>query len=424
MHTLLLLEPGHFHAALTLRETHPLLSDDVFVYAKRGTEWEKFQRIVESYNSRSEMPARWRVHLRADGDPLDQLVSERRGDVVIVAGQNHTKMAAIHRLHREGFHVLGDKPWVISAATLGPLREAAAGPPLAMDIMTERHEIAARLQKALMAEPEVFGDLLSAGGNAPAITMESVHHLYKLVNNAPLERPSWYFDVNIQGQGILDVPVHLVDLAQWMTGDAGPFDYDRDVELISAERWATGVPRSVFTRITGLDDFPGELAHLARDGVLPYLCNGAFTFRLRGVLVQIRSVWALEIPPGGGDTHRASARGTLADLVIQQDGSTGFRTRLQIRPHEATKSWEQALDGAMERLQAEATGVAASRSESGWDVVIPDALRTTHEEHFSMVLDQFLRYVDAGQWPDRLGPDLVTKYTLLAKVGEMAASQG
>ncbi|MCH7553010.1 MAG: hypothetical protein IIC82_03310, partial [Chloroflexi bacterium] len=103
------------------------------------------------------------------------------------------------------------------------------------------------------------------------------------------------------------------------------------------------------------------------------------------------------------------------------DGSTGFRTRLQIRPREATKPWEQALDGAMERLQAEAAGVAASRSESGWDVVIPDALRTTHEEHFSMVLDQFLRYVDAGRWPDTLGPDLVAKYTLLAQVGEMAA---
>jgi hypothetical protein len=47
-------------------------------------------------------------------------------------------------------------------------------------------------------------------------------------------------------------------------------------------------------------------------------------------------------------------------------------------------------------------------------VVIPKALRTTHEEHFAAVLEDFLGYIDRGQWPENLGPDLVAKYTLLA----------
>ena len=33
-HTLMMLNPGHFHAALTLRESHPLIDDDVHVFAE------------------------------------------------------------------------------------------------------------------------------------------------------------------------------------------------------------------------------------------------------------------------------------------------------------------------------------------------------------------------------------------------------
>ena len=36
MHTLLFLEPGHFHAALTLRVPQARAADEVFVYAREG----------------------------------------------------------------------------------------------------------------------------------------------------------------------------------------------------------------------------------------------------------------------------------------------------------------------------------------------------------------------------------------------------
>jgi hypothetical protein len=53
-------------------------------------------------------------------------------------------------------------------------------------------------------------------------------------------------------------------------------------------------------------------------------------------------------------------------------------------------------------------------------VVIPSALRTTHEDHFAAVLDQFIAYVDSGAEPPNVGPDLVAKYTLLAEARELS----
>jgi len=42
MHTLLFLDPGHFHAALTLRVPQARVADQVFVYAREGAELRDF----------------------------------------------------------------------------------------------------------------------------------------------------------------------------------------------------------------------------------------------------------------------------------------------------------------------------------------------------------------------------------------------
>ena len=55
--------PGHFHAALSLRERHLRLDDEVFVYGEGGADMEAFLAIVESFNARAERPtaSTWRV---------------------------------------------------------------------------------------------------------------------------------------------------------------------------------------------------------------------------------------------------------------------------------------------------------------------------------------------------------------------------
>jgi predicted dehydrogenase len=422
-HTLVVLDPGHFHAALSLREPHPRLNDDIHVFAEDGPDVDAFLAIVQSFNQRAQAPTRWKLHVQRGPDPLARLRAQRPGDVVIVAGRNDRKMDWIAALHADGFHVLGDKPWVIDSGQLPQLHAATAGPPLATDIMTERHEVATRLQKQLMARPEIFGTLRT-DGDQPAIDLRSVHHLYKLVNGKPLVRPAWYFDSAVQGEGMTDVNTHLADLAQWMTGGEEPFDFDRDVALSDARQWPTAVPREVFSRITGLPDFPAALRRKVVGDALRFLCNAQLSYRLRGVPVRIESLWHLAIPEGGGDTHYAVVRGTRADLAIEQGPATGFVAQLRVNPVGPEAQLARRLAAALDELRDEFPGVEIDDEAGRLHLAIPAALRTTHEMHFAEVLDEFLGFVDGAPIPRTLGPNLVAKYTLLLRARELAQRAG
>jgi predicted dehydrogenase len=121
--------------------------------------------------------------------------------------------------------------------------------------MTERHEITTIIQRELSKIPEVFGQLQEGTPDEPAITKESVHHFFKYVSGSPLKRPAWFFDTTQQGEGIVDVTTHLVDLVQW---EAFPEQIlnKSDIEILSAKRWTTSLSKADFTKATGLDDFP------------------------------------------------------------------------------------------------------------------------------------------------------------------------
>ena len=116
-----------------------------------------------------------------------------------------------------------------------------AGAPLAMDIMTERHEVIASLRKRIVANEDLFGEF-ERDGEGPAIEIATVHHLYKVVNGRPLQRPPWYYDVNVQGDGMVDVQSHLMDQVQWLVAGDSPAIPEADVTLREARRWSTAVP--------------------------------------------------------------------------------------------------------------------------------------------------------------------------------------
>ena len=157
MHTLLILNPGHFHAALVLREPHPSLSDDIYVYSEPGPDLDRFQEIAESFNKRQAKPTRWKLNIYRGKDGIEKLIHDKKGDIVVLAGRNDTKMENIDTLNRAGFAILADKPWVTTQAALPFLRATmAADRPLAADIMTERYEIATLLQKEFLAEQRRF----------------------------------------------------------------------------------------------------------------------------------------------------------------------------------------------------------------------------------------------------------------------------
>jgi predicted dehydrogenase len=419
MHTLLFLEPGHFHAALTLRERHPLVSDEIVVYVARepglaggGREAVEFLDLLGAFNRRAERPTRWRPVVRAGPEPLARLVRERPGDVVILAGRNDRKMALVRALHDAGLHVLADKPWITTAAAVADVRHVLGGGARVMEMMTGRHASAARLAERLVREPEVFG-AFETGGD-PAIRLASVHHLEKTVNGAPLRRPPWYFDVRIQGDGLADIPTHLVDQAQRLLA-AHDAASDADAELLSARRWATPVPRAVFARITGLDDFPPELGADVDGDVLAYAGNAELVFRMHGIGVHLHTRWDLTEPPGGGDAHRTIVDGTGARVRLEQGPHTGFRRRLVVEPRGHAARVGAALERALAVWRPEYPGLAVVASAEGYEIQIPPGPGTAHEEQFPLVLDEFLRSLGADPWPDARAAQTLAKYELLAR---------
>ncbi len=425
MHTLVFLEPGHFHAALTLRERHPLVREQIAVYAGPpdgpggGRELAEFLELVESFNRRTERPTAWQTVVRTSDDPLAELLHDRPGDVVILAGKNDRKMALARRLHDAGFHVLADKPWLTSAAGLGDVRHVLSGGARVMEMMSGRHASTASVANRLVGERSIFGEFVT-GADGPAISLTSVHHLEKVVNGVPLRRPPWYFDVRVQGDGLADIPTHLVDQAQRFAATHG-VAVDRGLELVAARRWSTPVPRALFARVTGLADFPADLRAVVTDGVLAYAANAELSFRLGGIEARLATRWDLTEPAGGGDAHSATITGTESRVRIEQGPSTGFRRRLWVEPRGSSARLATALQRAVAAWQPEYPGLEIVAGADGFEVRAPAGPGSAHEAQFALVLDEFLRAIDRGPWPDTRAAETLAKYELLARALTAAA---
>ena len=358
------------------------------------------------------------MHVHESDDPLASLIQEARGDIVVLAGKNAAKLATIARLHEAGFNVLADKPWLTSSAALPALRQATAGAPLAMDIMTGRYDVLARLRRRIVATPSVFGEFAD-DSHRPTVELASVHHLYKVVNGRPLVRPSWYYDVDVQGDGVVDIQSHLVDQVQWLVAGDEPCEFERDVELRAARRWTTPVPVALYRDSTGESAFPESLSPWVRDDVLELACNSEIEYRLKGVSVRQRAEWRQREPAGGGDLHPAVVRGTRGSVVERHGPETDYVAELNLQPAPGTDP-EPALAEAVSHWREEFPDLEFEPAEVGYRFILPERLRTGHESHFAMVLDAFLDYLQAGRWPEWLAPGIRLRYTLLAHARELA----
>jgi predicted dehydrogenase len=408
MHTLLFLDPGHFHAALTLRVQQARAADEIFVYAREGAELRDFLALVDRFNRRTPDATRWRPVVTTSDDPLGRLIDERRGDVVVLAGKNGGKARTMRRLHDAGFHVLADKPWLVEPADLADIRASLDGWPLAAEIMTGRHDVAAGLVRKLVGTPALFGAFREDG---LAIEQESVHHLEKLVDGAPLRRPWWYFDVRVQGSGPVDITTHVVDQAQWLVGDD-----EASPALLSARAWSTPVPAEAFRRITGEAEFPQELAPFVASDTLSYRCNSELVYTIGRLTASASTRWNLAPSPGAADSSRMVAHGTRAEVRMEQSERTGYRRKVFVESRVADADVTQALRDTVAGWQGELPGLAvAPAGTNAYEVVVPALLDGGHETHFARVLDGVLRIVDEGRWPAALAQRTLGKYALLAE---------
>jgi predicted dehydrogenase len=412
---LLTLDPGHFHAALIQKEMYPGVADTVHVYAPLGPDLTAHLLRIAGFNLRAENPTRWKVEVHASPDYLERLLKERRGNVVVLSGRNQGKIDRVLASVEAGLNVLADKPWIISSADLPKLEKALdtadAKGLVAYDVMTERSEVTTALQRELVNDPAVAGEIGPGTAEEPAIAMESVHHVLKVVAGAPNLRPAWFFDTTQQGEALADVGTHLVDLVPWILFPEEPIDYRKDIVVTSARRWPTVLSEAEFRRVTEEKGFPPLLAGLVRDGRLEYFANAEVAYTIRGRHVRLRALWNYEAPLGAGDTHFATVRGRRASIEIRQGKEQEYRTELYVRPvaNEA-KAVRAALEKKVAALQARFPGLAVE-GERELHLIVPDRFRTMHEAHFAEVTTRFLGYLkDPKSLPRWEKANMLAKY--------------
>ncbi len=410
------LDPGHFHAALVQKNMYGQVDSTVYVYAPEGPDVQGHLALINSYNTRAENPTSWNEKVYTGPDFLEKMLEEKPGNVMVTAGNNAKKTEYILKTVEAGINVLADKPMVISPEEFPKLEDAFKVADekgvLLYDIMTERNEITTLLQRELTHIPEVFGDLQTGTEEEPAITKESVHHFFKYVSGSALKRPAWFFDTEQQGEGIVDVTTHLVDLIQW---EAFPevILSKSDVNILSAKRWTTDLTPAMFEKVTKLKEFPDYLQKDVKDGVLKVYSNGEINYTLKGIHSKVSVIWNFEAPEGAGDTHYSIMRGTKCNLIIKQGKDEGYKPQLYIEasPDVDIKEFTGALYNAVQGLTSKYPGIELEKlGDTKWKLNIPEKYKVGHEAHFGQVTEKFLQYLIDGKLPDWEVPNMIVKY--------------
>lgn len=422
---LITLEPGHFHSALVQKSMYPDVDPTVHVYAPEGPELDAHMNLIDQYNNRTNDPTSWDISVYTGADYFEKMLEEKKGNVVVLAGNNQRKTDYIAKSIQAGLNVLADKPMAINKASFELLKKAFAVAKeknlLLYDIMTERYEITTMLQKEFSLIPEIYGEQEKGSPENPAVTKESAHHFFKYVSGAPLTRPAWFFDVEQEGEGIVDVTTHLVDLVQWEVFPGQIIDYEKDIEMISARRWPTSLSKTQFTEVTKQTDYPDYLTKDIQDDTLQVYANGEMNYKIKGVHAKVSVRWEYQAPEGTGDTHYSIMRGTKSNLVIRQGAEQQYKPLLYIEPIEAkSDDFRTALNDKLKTVQSKYPGVELKETDKGWEVTVPDEYKKGHEAHFAQVTEKFLEYLKKGNMPEWEVPNMIAKYFTTAAALELA----
>ncbi len=422
---LMTLDPGHFHAALVQKNMYDQVSPEVYVYAPEGFDVKEHLKRIEGFNARPENPTHWVEKVYTGADYLEKMLAEKPGNVVMLAGNNRLKTDYIKKSIDAGLNVYSDKPMVIVPEKFAELEEvlkaAQSKGLLLSDIMTERYEITTNLQKQLSQLPEIFGTLQPGTPEKPAVEKISVHHFYKNVAGNPLVRPAWYFDTDQEGEGIVDVTTHLVDLVQWECFPNQTIQKS-DIEMLSAKHWPTIITKDEFKSVTQLDQFPDYLTKDVKDGKLNVFANGEMVYKIKGAVAKVSVEWRYKAPEGGGDTHYSIMRGSNCSLLIKQGPEEKYDPTLYIVANEGTDLG--LFGGNLEKAVVQdlpQTGMTLQKVDKNtWKIVVPQSYKVGHEAHFAQVTEKYLSWLKEGKIPEMEIQNMITKYYTTTSALKMA----
>lgn len=411
---LVTLDPGHFHAALVQKSMYEAVDSTVYIYAPESPDLELHLERINGFNTRPDDPTHWNEVVYQGNDFFHQMIREKKGNVVVLSGNNQKKSEYILGSLENGFHVLADKPMAIDREGYQSILKAfviAKKNKLQLyDIMTERYEITTQIQRELSMLPAVFGQLEKGSPENPAITKESVHHFYKYVAGSALTRPSWFLDASQQGEGMVDVMTHLVDLVQWECFPGQAIDTSA-IHIVSSLRWPTQLSLPEFSAITRLKQFPTFLeSNIGADSLLAVFSNGEINYTINGVHAKTAVTWNYRAPEGTGDTHYSMMRGSLANLVIRQGPEEQYLPTLYIEPVTRDSAYAGQLEKNLSSIFTKYPGVELYKSDKGWKLKLPSDLREGHEAHFARVMEKYLEYLANNNMPDWEVPNMIAKY--------------
>jgi predicted dehydrogenase len=426
---LIVLAPGHFHAALLQKYMYKEIDSTVHVFAPAGPEVKSYLNLIDEYNNRKENPTAWKEEVDTSANYLEKMLTTKPGNVVAISGNNKLKTEYIKKCVDADLNVLADKPMAITKAGFDELKEAFADAKkknvLLYDIMTSRYEITNILQKAFSQVPEIFGDLEKGTLENPAMVSESVHFFFKEVSGVPLTRPAWYLDVEQEGEGIVDVTTHLVDLIQWECFPEANFDYEKDIKMLSARRWATVLTPAQFRQVTKQEAYPDFLQKDVKDSLLSVYANGEMNYTIKDLHAKVSVVWKYEPPEGTSDTYYSILRGTKTNLVIRQGKEQQYKPVLYLEPADKSKTdaWQKDVEKGMDIIQKKYPGLTLKKSSEGWEVALPDSLKVDPEQQFSLVVKKYLQYLQEGNMPEWEISAMLAKYYTTTQALEKALNQ-
>lgn len=426
---LIVLAPGHFHANLLQKNAIARISNSVFVYAAtEDAGLKQYLSAIESFNKRDDNPTSWQTIVYYGDDFLDKMVAEKKGNVVVLAGNNKEKTEYILNAVDAGLNVLSDKPMAISQEDFLLLEKVYAHAEtqnvLLYDMMTERYDLLNIVEKELINDHDFFGKLQTGTPEDPAVYMESVHHFYKEVSGTPLIRPAWYYDVEQQGEGIADVTTHLIDLLFWKCFPEQSINYNTDIGNISSTHWPTGIRLEQFTKSTGEASFPDYLQKYINNSVLNVYANGTLHFNIKNRNISMKVIWDYEAPKGSGDTFMSIVKGTKAMLKTVQNKEQNFIKQLYAqKPEEMDEElFSSHLQKAVGKIQKTYPFISVSPTSLNGEYLIniPVEYRDGHESHFKYVAESFFNFLVNGDMPEWEKANTLAKYYITTQAVELS----
>ncbi len=407
---LIQLDPRHSHATAIQAESSERLSDEVYVYSPGCPELDQHLARIQSYNSRKERPTGWKEVVYTGSDYLRKMREERKGDLVVLSGNNRIKIDYIEECVRAGLHVFADKPVVIDPQGFQRLlrieAEARRRKVLLWDMMSERYSYYNILQAELMRDRRLFGELQRGTAESPAVEETNVH----VYGNG---RPVWFYDVEQQGEAVPDVGTHLVDLTFWKCFPETALDYRKDLQVDSARHWPLTIELPAFLEAVSIRELPDYLRRCLTGSTLQITTNGSVGYRIRGIHARVTSLWFFRAADNRSGEERSSAyHGTKSTLSYEH-------RKLWARKESGTdeKEFRAALQAAVERLQAICPGVSLSAEDASGrvEIRIPPGRRHPMNE-----TGKFLEFLDQGKMPAWESPNLLAKYYVTTRALELA----